>query len=87
MAGDDLSLTIWQHADKWEPTLVFPFAVHFAEGMGVPIHALPGNQFLIQKHSGQGFSLHVHTHGRYADTSLRSQLLASRSASSPTSLK
>ena len=87
MAGDDLSPTIWQHADKWEPTLVFPFAVHFAEGMDVPIHALPGNQFLIQKHPSQGFALHDHTHGCYADTSLRSQLLASRSASSPTSQK
>ena len=49
VGGDDFSRTIWQHGDQFEPTLVFPFAVHFAEAMGVRIYGLRHKQFLIEK--------------------------------------
>jgi len=49
LAGDDFTPSIWQHHDKFEPTFVFPFAVHFARAVGAIIYGLPGNQFLIEK--------------------------------------
>lgn len=49
ICGDDFSPSIWQHDRKYEPSLVFPFAVYFAEAMDVKIFALPFNQFLIAK--------------------------------------
>lgn len=55
LGGDDLSPTIWQHGRKWEPTMVFPFAIHFAEAMGCPITSPMKQQFFIEK-NGAGFS-------------------------------
>lgn len=49
IGGDDLSPTIWQHAAEFEPTLVFPYAVHFAEAKRSPFYALPHEQFLIAR--------------------------------------
>ncbi len=49
IGGDDFSQTIWQHATRYEPTLVFPYAVYFAEAVGAQIYALPHNQFLLKK--------------------------------------
>ena len=49
VGGDDFSANIWYHSAQFEPTLVFPFAVYFAEAVGAPIYALPHNQFLIEK--------------------------------------
>lgn len=49
IGGDDFCKDPWQHPSRYEPTLVFPAAVHFAEAMGAPIYALPWNQFLIEK--------------------------------------
>jgi hypothetical protein len=74
IAGDDFSPSIWQHKAPFEPTLVFPLAVHFAEALGLTIHALPHNQFLIHKQPGQ-FTF-VDLVGRYGDTSLQAQLVA-----------
>jgi Methyltransferase domain len=74
LGGDDLSPSIWQHSNEFEPSFVFPFAVHFAEAVGVPIYALPHRQFLIEKIEGSTFKL-VDLVGIYADTSLRGQLL------------
>ncbi len=54
LAGDDFSPSIWQHDLRYEPTLIFPFAVYFAEAMDVKIYGLPFNQFLIAK-SEKGF--------------------------------
>lgn len=73
IAGDDFSATIWQHAPPFEPTLVFPFAVHFAEAVDERIYALPHEQFLIEKRAGQGFEFRDLT-GRYADLTLIGQL-------------
>ena len=69
LGGDDFARTIWQHRKNFEPTLVFPFAVHFAEAMGVPIAALPNNPFLIHK-VDTGFTFHDLT-GGYGDLTLR----------------
>ncbi len=72
IGGDDFSRTIWQHRTDFEPTLVFPFAVYFAEAVGARIYALPYTQFLIEKSSNQSFSF-VDLTGHYNDVSLRVQ--------------
>lgn len=51
VAGDDFCRNIFQHRD-FEPTLVFPYAVYFAEAMGVRLFALPHKQFVMQKLPG-----------------------------------
>lgn len=56
IGGDDFKRTIWQHGQSFEPTMVFPFAVYFAEAVGCPVHALPFKQFLIEKAPARGFS-------------------------------
>lgn len=73
IAGDDFQPGIWQHGAGYEPTLVFPMAVHFAEAMRMPVFALPFGQFLILNAPGAGFRFED-PDGRYADTRLRSQL-------------
>ena len=72
IGGDDFTRTVWQHPTTFEPTLVFPFAVYFAEAVGAPIYALPGNQFLIEKVNVQEFAF-IDLTGRYDDISLRDQ--------------
>lgn len=56
IGGDDLIPTPWQHDSRFEPTLVFPYCVYFAEAMDLPITALGHNQFLIEKDEKAGFS-------------------------------
>lgn len=68
IAGDDFTLNPWQHASEFEPTLVCPFAVYFAEAMDLPIRALPYGQFLIEK-TDAPFQFEDTT-GNYADLSL-----------------
>lgn len=75
IGGDDLSPTIWQHAAKFEPSFVFPFAAHFAEAMGHAFYALPFNQFLIHKSTDRGFEYHDLV-GKYPTTALLPQLRA-----------
>lgn len=72
IGGDDFSRSIWQHKRKFEPTLVFPFAVYFAEAVGATIYALPNSQFCMQKTRG-GFSF-VDLTGTYDDLGLKSQI-------------
>lgn len=69
LAGDDFSNSPWQHAGEFEPTLVCPFAIYFAEAMNLPIRALPFNQFIITNDSKAGFSF-VDPSGRYKDLGL-----------------
>ena len=69
IAGDDFRSNPWQHDVRFEPTLVCPFSIYFAEAMDIPIIALPFNQFLIQKKANSSFSFVDHT-GRYSDISL-----------------
>lgn len=54
IGGDDF-LNGPHHDKRFEPTLVCPFAVYFAEAMDLPIVALPGGQFLIQNNPAPGF--------------------------------
>ncbi len=72
IGGDDFTATVWQHSDAYEPTFVFPLAVHFAEGMGDRIFALPFQQFLIEK-SNSGFEF-IDMVGEYPSTELLAQL-------------
>lgn len=69
ITGDDFCNSIWQHPDSFEPTLIFPFAIYFAEAMGVTICALPYNQFAMQK-MASGFRFMDLT-GTYLDTSIQ----------------
>jgi hypothetical protein len=73
IGGDDFAESIWQHDDAYEPTLVFPYAVHFAEAVGAPIYALPHRQFLIHKEPTSAFSF-VDLTGRYGSVDIKSQL-------------
>jgi hypothetical protein len=75
LAGDDLSASIWQHAEAYEPTMVFPMAVYFAEAMRARIFALPYQQFLIEKPAtADGHHELIDLAGHYGDTSLRRQM-------------
>lgn len=72
LGGDDFTPSIWQHRERFEPTLVFPYAVYFAEAAGACLYALPWNQFLLQK-TDDGFEF-VDLTGRYEALDLRAQL-------------
>lgn len=69
IAGDDFSPNIWQHNRRFEPTLVFPFAVYFAEAMKTKIYGLPYNQFLITKETN-GFEFIDLTNFVYKSTEI-----------------
>jgi hypothetical protein len=72
VGGDDFTSSIWEHKTKFEPTLVFPFAVYFAEAVGASIYALPYAQFCLQKNS-ETFTF-VDLTGEYHNPSLRNQV-------------
>jgi hypothetical protein len=69
IGGDDFTNTPWQHGIRFEPTLVCPFSVYFAEAMDLPIAALPFDQFLMQKRNDSKFAF-VDTTGACRDISL-----------------
>jgi hypothetical protein len=69
IGGDDFTPNPWQHDTRFEPTLVCPFSIYFAEAMDIPIVALPFSQFLIQKRADASFSF-VDLTGKYSDLSL-----------------
>lgn len=73
VGGDDFNGSIWEHKSEFEPTLVFPFAVYFAEAVGARIYALPYSQFCLQKASEARFEF-VDLTGYYGDLSLRDQV-------------
>jgi hypothetical protein len=85
LGGDDFSRSIWQHGDKFEPTLVFPFAVYFAEAVGARVYALPHRQFLIEKSDSDAFEF-IDLTGRYRRTDLLSQMKGWRTRSTATGL-
>jgi Methyltransferase domain len=70
IGGDDFAKDVWQHPSHYEPTLVCPFSVYFAEAMKLPIVALPFDQFLMQKRTDGGFSF-TDTTGAYKDLSIK----------------
>jgi hypothetical protein len=73
IGGDDFSRTIWMHKTSFEPTLVFPFAVYFAEAVGATIYALPHIQFCLQKTEAAQFRF-VDLTRQYDELGLRDQL-------------
>jgi Methyltransferase domain len=79
IGGDDFTHTVWQHGDRFEPTLVFPFAVYFAEAMGARIFGLPHQQFLICKPTETGTAFEfVDLTESYPDTTLHGQFRLQR---------
>lgn len=73
IGGDDFTATIWQHNSNFEPSLIFPYTVYFAEAVGAVLYALPFEQFLLHKLDG-GFRFIDFT-GAYGNLDLRNQLL------------
>lgn len=73
VAGDDLCRSIFQHADGFEPTLVFPYVLYFAEAVGARLYALPFRQFLLEKGPADGFAF-LDLTGKYTRTTLQAQL-------------
>jgi hypothetical protein len=71
VGGDDFTPSVWEHKTMFEPTLVFPFAVYFAEAVGAAIYALPFAQFILHK-TGAGFAF-VDLTGQYKETGLLNQ--------------
>jgi len=69
IAGDDFTPNPWHHGEKFEPTMVCPFSVYFAEAHNLPIFALPFNQCLIHVQPARGFSF-IDLAGKYGDLSL-----------------
>lgn len=47
--GDDFARNMWQHGREFEPTMVCPTAIYFAEAMGDTFIVLPNGQFAIIK--------------------------------------
>jgi hypothetical protein len=82
IGGDDFCPSIWQHGSEFEPTLIFPFAVHFALAMRASIFALPFNQFLISLPSvpRAGAGAFVDLTGRYGSLDLLRQLRSRRAS-------
>lgn len=72
IVGDDFSPSIWQHNREFEPTMVFPFAVYFAEAVNTKIFGLNFNQFLIAKNQTE-FQFIDLTSGKYKNLELRTQ--------------
>lgn len=75
IVGDDFVPSIWQHDSSFEPTMVFPFAVYFAEAVNATIYALPFGQFLLHKQSNASFEFIDLTNGEYAHLGLRKQFI------------
>jgi predicted O-methyltransferase YrrM len=72
LGGDDFTRSVWEHNTKFEPTLVFPFAVYFAEAVGATIYGLPYSQFCLQKTSASQFAF-VDLTGLYDNVGLQNQ--------------
>jgi len=70
IGGDDFIKNPWYHGIHFEPTLICPFSIYFAEAMDLPILALPFNQFLIQKRVDASFSF-IDITGNYSNISLK----------------
>jgi len=73
IGGDDFTDTPWQHDMQYEPTLVCPFSIYFAEAMDLPIAALPFGQFVLQKSTASSFTF-IDTTGMYSSISLNKLL-------------
>lgn len=84
IGGDDLHPSIFHHGPDFEPTLVFPYSVYFAEALGTPFYALPFRQFVMPK-SGDGHRF-VDLTGGFGDLGLKAQFDASTAGPEPTAV-
>lgn len=75
LGGDDFTRSVWQHDERYEPTMVCPLAVYFAEAVNCPIYALPHQQFLIVNDPAAGFDF-IRLAPGYETVSLRRQFAA-----------
>lgn len=75
LGGDDLAANIWHHGFRFEPSMVFPFVVNFAEAVGGRLIALGHNQFAIEKpvDGRDGFAFTDLT-GRYGEPTMLQQM-------------
>jgi hypothetical protein len=71
IGGDDFIPRMWQHGRNYEPSLVFPYAVYFAEAIGARISACGMDQFLIELGCDNSPAFIDHT-GRYPEPSVLS---------------
>jgi hypothetical protein len=69
IGGDDFWPKPFPRSPKFEPTMVCPFSIYFAEANNLPVFALPFHQCLILNQPELGFSFTDIT-GLYADISL-----------------
>jgi Methyltransferase domain len=76
LAGDDFFASVWHHAPHFEPTLVFPLAVYFAEAIGATIYGLPNSQFaiVVDREARNAFAFRDLT-GSYKSLALRDALV------------
>ncbi len=70
IGGDDFA-SARQHGIQFEPTLVCPYAIYFAEAKNLPIICLPFSQFLIINDPSMEFQL-IDLVGGYNDVSVNS---------------
>lgn len=82
IGGDDFRPSIWQHKAGFEPTLVFPFAVYFAQAVGARIYALPHRQFLIERRDDVDHEF-IDTTGAYGQLDLLSQFEGNQQSRGP----
>jgi len=76
LGGDDFCTSVWQHDARFEPTLVFPQAVYFAEAICAVIYGLPFDQFaILVDRSQERFEFRDLT-GAYTSLSLRDALVS-----------
>jgi hypothetical protein len=84
LGGDDFAPTIWQHTGSYEPTVVFPWVVYFAEAVDSRCYGLPFSQFAICKTSGSDFSFQDLSPQRvYSSTSLKDVIWGSSRSGNP----
>jgi hypothetical protein len=57
IGGDDCDFNPYHHSTKYEPTLVFPTVLYFAEAVGAEVYLLPFNQFLLRKCKTRNFKV------------------------------
>ena len=74
LGGDDFCPGELQHFPEYEPTLVFPFAIYFAEAVSARIYTLPYDQFLIEKTDNGIFEL-IDLAGTATNTGVKEQIL------------
>lgn len=72
IGGDDFCEEIYQHGLNFDPTLIFPFAIYFAEAMDSNIFAIKNDQFLIEKNDQKSFNFENFT-DKYSNHSLKTK--------------